>query len=136
MRPFSAPLSPRIHQGPIASGEVNDKVEVGMNRKLAVSGALALALATVGGGIAVAASGRGDDDALTGEARDKAIAAALAHTGGGAVVETEIGDDGAAYGVEIRLADGRTVEVGLDERFHVVTREDDEDGAGEHDDER
>ncbi|MBD0317042.1 MAG: PepSY domain-containing protein [Thermoleophilia bacterium] len=107
-----------------------------MNRKLAVSGALALALATVGGGIAVAASGRGDDDALTGEARDKAIAAALAHTGGGAVVETEIGDDGAAYGVEIRLADGRTVEVGLDERFHVVTREDDEDGAGEHDDER
>ncbi len=105
-----------------------------MNRKLAISSALALALAAVGGGIAVAASSRSDDGLRTGDARDKAIAAALAHTGGGAVVETEIGDDGAAYGVEVRLADGRTVEVGLDERFHVVTRERDEDVAGERDD--
>ena len=29
-----------------------------------------------------------------------------AATGGGTVLETEAGDDGAAYGVEIRLGDG------------------------------
>ena len=71
----------------------------------------------------------GDDtDApLTGETYDRATAAALEHTGGGEVVETEEGDDGAAYGVEIVLPDGSQVEVNLDADFAVISTEADDD---------
>jgi uncharacterized membrane protein YkoI len=82
------------------------------------------------GGIA-AAAGNDADQELTGTTRDRAVAAALAATGGGTVLETEAGDDGAAYGVEVRLADGRQVEVQLDQAFRVVGREADEDRPGE-----
>jgi hypothetical protein len=47
------------------------------------------------------------------------------------VLETEAGDDGAAYGVEVRLPDGRQVEVTLDQSFKIVGREPDEDRPGE-----
>ena len=89
---------------------------------------LAVAMA---GGIAAAAAGGDTDQELTGATRDRAVAAALAATGGGTVLETEAGDDGAAYGVEVRLADGRQVEVNLDESFKVVGQEADEDKPGE-----
>lgn len=91
----------------------------------------ALALAVVGGGAGVAiANGVGDDDEpLTGSTLERASAAALEHTGGGTVIQTEAGDDGAAYGVEVRLPDGRIVEVSLDERFNVVGQEADDDGS-------
>jgi hypothetical protein len=49
------------------------------------------------------------------------------------VTETEAGDDGAAYGVEVRLPDGRQVEVNLDQSFKVVRRKPDEDRPGETD---
>jgi uncharacterized membrane protein YkoI len=91
---------------------------------------LAVAMA---GGIAAAAGGGDTDQELTGATRDRAVAAALAATGGGTVLETEAGDDGAAYGVEVRLADGRQVEVNLDESFKVVGREADEDKPREGD---
>jgi uncharacterized membrane protein YkoI len=91
-----------------------------------------LAVAMVGGLVAAAAATDGDDDQeLTGATRDRAVAAALAATGGGTVLETEAGDDGAAYGVEVRLDDGRQVEVNLDEGFKVVNQEPDEDQPGE-----
>lgn len=54
-----------------------------------------------------------------------------AATAGGTVLETEAGDDGAAYGVEVRLDDGRQVEVNLDESFKVVNQEPDEDRPNE-----
>jgi uncharacterized membrane protein YkoI len=85
----------------------------------------------VAGGTAAAAVGGDNDQELTGATRDRAVAAALAATGGGTVLETEAGDDGAAYGVEVRLADGRQVEVQLDQAFRVVGREADEDRPGE-----
>jgi uncharacterized membrane protein YkoI len=88
---------------------------------------LAVAMA---GGIAAASAGGDNDQELTGPARDRAVAAALATTGGGTVLETEAGDDGAAYGVEIRLPDGRQVEVNLDKSFKVVGQESDEDKPG------
>ena len=84
---------------------------------------LAVAMA---GGIAAAAGGDTDQE-LTGATRDRAVAAALAATGGGIVLETEAGDDGAAYGVELRLPDGRQVEVSLDRSFKVLGQETDED---------
>ena len=91
-----------------------------------------LAAAMAGGLVAAAAAAGGDDDReLTGATRDRAVAAALAATGGGTVLETEAGDDGAAYGVEVRLDDGRQVEVNLDERFKVVNQEPDEDQSSE-----
>jgi uncharacterized membrane protein YkoI len=97
-------------------------------RWIATAG-LAVAMA---GGIAAAAGGGDSDQELTGTTRDRAVAAALAATGGGTVLETEAGDDGAAYGVEVRLADGRQVEVNLDAGFTVVGQEADEDKPGEN----
>jgi len=80
-------------------------------------------------------AGGGDDDRpITGSALDQATAAALEHTRGGTVTETEAGDDGAAYSVEIRLDDGSQVEVNLDESFNVIGQEADDDSPGESDD--
>jgi hypothetical protein len=104
-----------------------------MKRRLVFVAAAVLALGAISGGIAIAGGFGDDDKPLTGSALQKASAAALAHTGGGTVVETEVGDDGAAYGVEVRLSDGRQVEVNLDENFNVVGQESDDDGANEQD---
>ena len=62
---------------------------------------------------------------ITGAALDQATAAALAHTGGGRVTETEVGDEESLYEVEVTLADGSQVDVQLDESFEVVGSEDD-----------
>jgi uncharacterized membrane protein YkoI len=103
-----------------------------VRRKAILISTVVVAVAGLSTGIALATTGGGDDDApLTGSTLDQATAAALEHTGGGTVVETEIGDDGAAYGVEIRLDDGRVVEVNLDENFEVIGQEADEDGSNE-----
>jgi hypothetical protein len=101
-----------------------------MRRKLIVIGAAVLVLGGVSAGIGIAASG-GDEQPLTGATLEKATAAALAHTGGGAVTETETGDDGAAYSVEVQLADGSQVEVNLDSDFNVIGQEADDDGPGD-----
>jgi uncharacterized membrane protein YkoI len=103
-----------------------------VRREAILISTVVVAIAGLSTGIALATTGGGDDDApLTGSTLDQATAAALEHTGGGTVVETEIGDDGAAYGVEIRLDDGRVVEVNLDENFEVIGQEADEDGPNE-----
>src|SRR5687767_13077493 len=102
-----------------------------MKRKILLIVALVLALGALSAGIAMA-TGVGDDDKpLSGSTLDKATAAALEHTGGGTVVETEVGDDGSFYGVEIRLDNGTQVEVNLDENFDVIGQEADDDGANE-----
>ena len=101
-----------------------------MKRKLALIAAVVLVIAAVSAGFAIAAGG-GDEQPLTGSDLEKATAAALAHTGGGTVVETESGDDGAAYSVEVRLDDGSQVEVNLDGNFEVIGQEADDDGAGD-----
>lgn len=106
-----------------------------MTRRLAVIIAAVVVLGAISAGIAIAAAGGGGDDTqLTGATLERATDAALRHTSGGAVVETEAGDDGAAYGVEIRRANGTVVEVNLDEDFNVIGQEVDEDTAGEEDD--
>ncbi len=95
-----------------------------------------LALAVVGGGagIAVATGATGDDDQpLTGAVLEQATAAALEYTSGGTVTETEIGDGGAVYSVEVRLTNGRQVEVNLDANFNVIGEEADDDGPGDED---
>jgi hypothetical protein len=95
-----------------------------------------VALGVIGGGAGIAiATSMDDDEPLTGSTLEQASAAALEHTGGGTVIETEAGDDGAAYGVEIRLDGGRVVEVALDENFDVIGEESDDDGADRQEDE-
>lgn len=74
-------------------------------------------------GIAIAGGGDDNETPITGEALDRASAAALEATGGGRVTETEVGDEESYYEVEVTLDDGRQVDVQLDEDFKVVGRE-------------
>lgn len=104
-----------------------------MKRKIIAIAAAVLAIGATSAGIAIAAGGDSDEP-LTGSALAQAKEAALKHTGGGTVVETEVGDDGAAYGVEVRLEDGSQVEVNLDADFRVIGQEADDDGANEQGD--
>ncbi len=99
-------------------------------KKIAVAAVTVVALAATGG-IAVAGGVGDNDEPLSGRALERATSAALAHTGGGRVTETEIGDSGAGYGVEVKLANGKQVEVELDENFKVIGQEADDAGAGD-----
>jgi hypothetical protein len=101
-------------------------------RKWIAGGALALSLATVGAGLAIASAGGGEQQ-LTGSALDRATAAALEHTGGGTVIEAEAGDDDTAYAVEVRLGDGSVVELFLDADLRVTGDASDDDGAADKD---
>ncbi|MBA3628234.1 MAG: PepSY domain-containing protein [Actinobacteria bacterium] len=101
-------------------------------RRLIVAVAATLALLGAGTGVVLASAGDGDKP-LEGKTLDQATSAALDHVGGGTVVETEIGDDGAAYGVEIRKDDGSVVEVNLDGNYSVIGAEPDEDGPDDSD---
>lgn len=98
-------------------------------KRIVVAGVAAAGL--IAGGAAVAIASGGDDAPIAGDARDRAVAAALEHVGQGTVTETEVGDGGAGYGVEVRLPDGSQVEVRLDEGFHVIGTDADDDGAGD-----
>ena len=79
------------------------------------------------------ASGATDDDddetevSITGDALDKAKAAALKATGGGRVSDTEVGDEESYYEVEVTRSDGSQVDVQLDRGFNVVGQEGDSD---------
>lgn len=98
--------------------------------KIALVAAGAVAVVGAATGVGVAATGNRDDaePPITGEALERASAAALAHTGGGRVTDTEVGDEESYYEVEVTLEDGSQVDVQLDEDFQVVGDEADEDG--------
>jgi len=89
--------------------------------------------AATGAGFAITAAASTDDDGteapISGDALDQASAAALAHTGGGRVTETEVGDEESYYEVEVSLDDGSQVDVQLDEAFNVVSDEADDDST-------
>jgi hypothetical protein len=106
---------------------------LGLMAVLALVGLMAISvLAGSGGALATVAEAAGDDDRpISGEARDKCIAAALAEYPGGAVTETEADDDGAAYEVEVRLEDGSQVEVNLNRDCQVIGQEADDDGPND-----
>jgi hypothetical protein len=87
-------------------------------------------------GVAVVGAATSDDSEppITGEALERATAAALAHTRGGRVTDTEVGDEDSYYEVEVTLDNGSQVDVQLDESFHVVDATDDrEDDPGDAD---
>jgi hypothetical protein len=99
--------------------------------KWIAAGIAAAAIAIGGVGMTLANGGGDGDTPLTGNDLDRATQAALAHTGGGTVLESEAGDDGAAYSVEIKLDDGTVVDVKLDASFNV-TGDSPSDGAGDN----
>jgi uncharacterized membrane protein YkoI len=111
-----------------------------MERKVLLTAGGVAGAALLAAGVGVAAAAGGDDDGddrddapLTGDALEKASAAALAETGGGRVTETESGDEESAYEVEVTLDDGRQVDVQLDETFHVVSSEADDEAESADD---
>ena len=93
-------------------------------------------LALIATGTAVVANQVGDDDEtpITGVALQQASQAALAHTGGGTVTETEVGDEESLYEVEVTLSDGSQVDVQLDADFRVVGSEGDDENETNDDD--
>jgi len=110
-------------------GEVG--VQMPSRKSWIVGAPLVVTAVGIGGGTAVAATsaGEGPDAPITGEALSRASAAALAHTGGGSVTETEVDDEQGAYEVEVTRSDGTRVDVHLDAGFAVLSTE--ADGSGE-----
>jgi hypothetical protein len=106
-----------------------------MNHKMKlilITGSVIAALGV--GGVAIAGAAGGDDNGserpIAGGALDLASEAALDHTGGGRVTDTEVGDEESHYEVEVTRDDGSQVDVQLDREFKVVGSEgDDESGA-------
>jgi uncharacterized membrane protein YkoI len=96
--------------------------------RIAMLAVLAVAVAALSAGIGIAARGGDTERPITGSALARASAAALEHTGGGRVTETELGDEEGYYEVEVTLPDGRQVDVHLDRTFQVVGEAADADG--------
>jgi uncharacterized membrane protein YkoI len=100
-------------------------------KKVALALALIVAVAAIAAGIAIGAGGRDRETPITGTALARASEAALAHTGGGRVTDTEAGDEEGAYEVEVTLDDGSQVDVHLDASFAVLG--DEAEGRNEED---
>jgi hypothetical protein len=90
-------------------------------------------LAVGGTAIAGAAGGSDNEKPITGSALDRAGAAALDHTGGGQVSDTEVGDEEGYYEVEVTRSDGSQVDVHLDRGFTVLGQVSDSDSQGDGD---
>ena len=106
-----------------------------MRMRTKVLFATVAALAIGGAAATISVATGSDDQPLEGSDLERATAAALSHTGEGTVVDSELGDGGAAYEVEVRLADGNVVEVQLDHLFEVSgSAADDDSGETSTDD--
>ena len=93
----------------------------------------AVAAAATAAGTGVAIAGSGGEGSLPDPVREQVERAALEHVGGGTVLESERGDSGDAYEVEVRLPDGTVVEVHLAEDLSVLSRTPDEDTGTDDD---
>ena len=82
--------------------------------------------------IGMAAAEQDNEVPITGAELDQASTAALAHTGGGRVTETEVGDEESYYEVEVTMQDGTQFDVQLDREFNFVG--DKREAAGTDDD--
>jgi uncharacterized membrane protein YkoI len=102
--------------------------------KIIAGSAVAIAALGIGAGVAVATGGDDSEAPISGDALDRASAAALEHTGGGRVTDTEVDDEESAYEVEVTLDDGSQVDVQLDEDFNVVGDEVETSGEEDADD--
>ena len=95
----------------------------------AIAGAAVLLAATVAGGARAVASGDDGDANVTGRQAERATAAALQATGGGHANAVERdSENGATWEVEVTKPNGDTVDVRLDESYHLVVIEGDHEG--------
>ena len=105
-------------------------------RKGLIAAAVVAVLGAGGAAVAIGTGEAGDDDAtqksISGSALKKASDAALEHTGGGTVTETEVGDEESYYEVEVTTDEGQQ-DVQLDRDFNVVSSEDDSDSGEDED---
>ena len=103
-----------------------------MNRRVRIvigTSAAAVIAGVTAAGVAGAADTGSDDSpdvAISGTDLERAGEAALAETGGGEVVDSEVEENG--YEVEVDLDDGRQIEVQLDADFAVVSSDENEEG--------
>ncbi len=86
----------------------------------------AAVVVVAGAGVAIATS-HSDEQSLSGVTLDEATQAALTYTGGGSVTEAEVGDQSAAYDVQVTRDDGVVVELRLDSSLAVISEENDHD---------
>ncbi len=93
-----------------------------------------VAVLMTAGSMGLASAVGGDDSEseapISGEALKEATEAALAHTGGGRVTDTETGDEESYYEVEVTLPTGEETDVQLNRSFEVVGSET-ESGSGD-----
>jgi hypothetical protein len=108
-----------------------------MRKRLLIVGVSTLGVVTlvVGGAAMAQSSGSGTtddrDEQVSGAPADRAGAAALESLGDGRVTGVERDSDN-AYEVEVRRADGSTVDVDLNESFQVV--QDGDEGENDRED--
>ena len=101
------------------------------SRKYVIVGGSVLALAAGGAGAAVAIGSGDDEGGATGPGADQAKAAALElYPGGHANAVERDSEDGATWEVEVRKADGSTVDVRLDQNYQLVVAETDSEDQG------
>lgn len=100
-------------------------------RKWVIAGIVGLVAAgTITGGAIAFASGNDDEGTVTGRQADRAIAVALAATGGGTANAVERdSEDGATWEVEVSTPAGAVVDVRLDEHFSVLAVEGDSESS-------
>src|SRR5687767_8135556 len=94
------------------------------NKRLLVIAGIAVVVVGALAGVGFAVGGDDSEAPIAGDALEQASAAALEHTGGGRVTDTEVGDEESYYEVEVTRVDGSQVDVQLDEDFNVVGSED------------
>ncbi len=105
-----------------------------MVRRTKIAIGIAAAAAVIGfaaTGVAAAADPAGDDSPdvpISGPALTRASESAVAETGGGQVVDSEVEEDRNGYEVEVNLDDGRQIEVQLDQNFAVVSSSENAEG--------
>jgi hypothetical protein len=99
-------------------------------RTIGATVAAALLVTGLAGGAVAVASGDGEEGHVSGPEADRAVAAALAETGGGTANAVERdSENGAVWEVEVTKTDGSTVDVRLAADFSIVVVESDGEGG-------
>jgi len=103
-----------------------------INIKTGLVAAAVAMLLLLGAGVAYATGG--DSSAQpTGGNIEKAKSAALDHTKGGSVTETEVGDEEGYYEIEVTSDDGTQADVHLDRDFNVLSTSADNESPDDKD---
>lgn len=102
------------------------KTTILRRKRIVIPAVATVAVLAVGGTLWAASA-----DEVRGDERDRVETAAVTAAGGGKAIDVEKSDDrGEAYEVEVRLEDGREVDITLDDDLRVVERDaDDADDA-------